>query len=208
MSSYTLHAKLFWSNGLTMAYVISNHFNVPMSFSNIFFKWKNASKLFAKKFQNYYNLFFNNLFIYSMCFYWCSIRVNLCPYGVIKLIISWMHWNSCLISIYFLHASLCGFATVWVLWQRSPIGVFILLRIKDWIQHFIKLLSYVFQSSLTTEYISSFCLPSAPHGSANTWTGRRLSQKSSNLINVWYQTHFILKSLKNGEVYSENAVIR
>ena len=71
--------------------------------------------------------------------YWCLIRVNLCPHRVIQLVVNWMLWKWCLISIFFLLASFCSFATLQELWQRSPIGVLILLPIKDWIPHFIKL---------------------------------------------------------------------
>ena len=79
----------------------------------------------------------NNLFQTNI--YWCLIRVNLCPHTAIKLVVNWMLCKPCLIFIYFLLTSFCSFATLQELWQRSPIGVLILLPIKDWIPHFIKL---------------------------------------------------------------------
>ena len=79
----------------------------------------------------------NNLFQTDI--YWCLIRVNLCPHTVIKLVVNWMLFKPCLISIYFLLPSFCSFATLQELWQHLPIGVFILLPIKDRIPHFLKL---------------------------------------------------------------------
>ena len=115
--------------------------------------------------------FFNNLFIYNICFYWCSIRVNLCPYGVIKLIISWMDWNSCLISIYFFAR-----LALWLCHRVSALAAFAnwcvyLAADKRSDSTFYKTVELCFSIILNNWIYFQFLLPAR-----STWVGQHMDR--------------------------------